>query len=42
MRAWPIALTIAFLVVFTMNAVLVYLAITHPDPVVESYQTEAR
>lgn len=34
---WPIGLTIAFMVIFAMNAVLIYLATHGGDPVVESY-----
>lgn len=42
MRTWPIILTVGFAIMFAMNATLFYLATSHPDPIVDSYKTEAR
>jgi len=39
---WPIGIALAFLVLFLMNGVLVYLAVTRADEVVPSYGTELR
>ena len=42
MRHWPIELLIAGAVVLAMNVTFIYLAVNNSDPVVESYETEAR
>ncbi len=41
-KRWPLAIVAFFLVVFGANALLVHLALSHPDPVVDSYEQEAR
>ncbi len=41
-RRWKLGVLAALLVVVAANAVLIRLALTHPDEVVESYETEAR
>lgn len=39
---WPIGIALFFLFLFLMNGFLVYLAVTHTDEVVLSYETERR
>ena len=42
MRRWPIAIIIFFVLLAAGTGVVVYLAMSNPDPVVESYQTNDR
>lgn len=39
---WIIGLIVGFLIVFAANATLIYLAVSGSDPVVPSYNKEAR
>ncbi|MBW2254071.1 MAG: hypothetical protein JRI25_05665 [Deltaproteobacteria bacterium] len=39
---WPIGIVVFFLVLILMNGFMVYLAVTHADEVVPSYETERR
>ncbi len=41
-RRWPIGLVIAFAVMFLVNGLFVWLALSHRDPVAASYVTEPR
>jgi len=42
MRRWPLAIIIFFLLLAIFQGVVIYLAVTHPDPVVKSYDTDER
>lgn len=39
---WPLAIIIFFLFVFLINGLIIYLAYTNDDPIVESYDTTRR
>jgi hypothetical protein len=41
-RDMRLLLFVGFLTVMAMNAVLVWLALTHPPQIVDSYEQEAR
>lgn len=41
-RRWPLGLVIAFTVMFLVNGLFVWLALSGRDQVVESYVTEPR
>jgi hypothetical protein len=42
LRGWPLAIVVFFLLLAAFHGVVFYLAATHPDPVVDSYRTNAR
>lgn len=42
MRRWPIAIVIFFALLAAGSGYVIYLAMSNPDPVVESYQTDDR
>jgi hypothetical protein len=39
---WPIAIVVGLTLVALANAAFIYLAVSHPDPVVPSYSAEPR
>lgn len=39
---WLPGIIVAFMVVFAANGALIWAALTHPDPVVESYRAPGR
>lgn len=41
-RRWPWAIAIGLAIVIAVNVAFAWVAIRNPDPLVRSYQTEAR
>ncbi len=41
-RRWPVGLLVAFIVMILVNGIFVWAALSHRDPVADSYVTEPR